>query len=230
MSKIHFIGGEKGGVGKSVVSRVLAQYFIDQNLPFIGFDSDRSHGSLLRFYGQFASQVLMDRFESLDAVVEAAAQDPAARVLVDLAAQTHGPLVYWMEESDLLEVASGAGIEIRYWHVMDSGKDSADLLATLLNRFGNKLNYIIVLNEVRGSDFSILENSGTKALATQLNARFVSVPRLDESTMTRIDGASSSFWAAIQPEDQVLKLGLLGRQRVKSWMKKVYAEFARVDA
>jgi len=29
MGSLNFIGGEKGGVGKSVTARVLAQYFID---------------------------------------------------------------------------------------------------------------------------------------------------------------------------------------------------------
>ena len=50
-TNIHFIGGEKGGVGKSLMARVLAQYLIDKQLPFLGFDTDRSHGSLVRFYG-----------------------------------------------------------------------------------------------------------------------------------------------------------------------------------
>ena len=44
MAHIHFIGGEKGGVGKSLVARVLAQCLIDRNLPFLGFDTGRSHG------------------------------------------------------------------------------------------------------------------------------------------------------------------------------------------
>ena len=35
---IHLIGGEKGGVGKSLVSRLLAQYFIDHSISFLGFD------------------------------------------------------------------------------------------------------------------------------------------------------------------------------------------------
>ncbi len=46
-SKIHLIGGEKGGVGKSMVARLLAQYFIDHAMPFVGYDTDRSHGALL---------------------------------------------------------------------------------------------------------------------------------------------------------------------------------------
>ena len=49
MSSLNFIGGEKGGVGKSVAARVLAQYFIDKGRPFLGFDTDRSHTSFARF-------------------------------------------------------------------------------------------------------------------------------------------------------------------------------------
>jgi len=97
MSNIHFIGGEKGGVGKSVVARVVAQYLIDNNLPFLGFDTDRSHGSLLRFYTDFASPVVVDSYESLDTIIESATEQPDKRVLVDLAAQTHTPLVRWMD-------------------------------------------------------------------------------------------------------------------------------------
>ena len=48
-TNIHLIGGEKGGVGKSLMARVLAQYLIDRQLPFLGFDTDRSHGALMRF-------------------------------------------------------------------------------------------------------------------------------------------------------------------------------------
>jgi cellulose biosynthesis protein BcsQ len=69
MANVHLIGGEKGGVGKSLVSRLLAQYFIDRNLPFKGYDSDKSHGALLRFYSDYAQPVVVDNYAALDAVV-----------------------------------------------------------------------------------------------------------------------------------------------------------------
>ncbi|MGA9165370.1 MAG: hypothetical protein WBZ31_13015, partial [Thiobacillus sp.] len=72
MAHIHFIGGEKGGVGKSLVARLLAQYLIDHEQPFLGFDTDRSHGALMRFYAGYASPVVVDQYESLDAIIEAA--------------------------------------------------------------------------------------------------------------------------------------------------------------
>ena len=229
MATIHFIGGEKGGVGKSLVARLLAQYLIDHQLPFLGFDSDRSHGALLRFYAAYASPVVIDRYESLDTVVEAATDDPVRRIIVDLAAQTHQPLVKWMEESGMLELAREFGIAVRYWHVMDSGKDSVDLLARLLDRFGAQLDYVLVLNQLRGDDFGIFDQSGEKERALALGAKIVALPRLHESAMTRIDARSTSFWAAAHSGDKELTgLGLLERQRVKVWLNKAYAALESV--
>ena len=83
-------------------------------------------------------------------------------MLVDLAAQTHEPLVKWIESSSLLDAEEELGVSLTYWHVMDSGRDSVDLLRTLLDRFGGRMSYVIVLNQVRGDDFAILEASGEK--------------------------------------------------------------------
>ncbi len=222
MASIHFIGGEKGGVGKSLTARVLAQYCIDRQIPFIGFDTDRSHGALLRFYADYTSPVAMDRAEALDAIVEAAAEQPERRVLVDLAAQTHDTLAQWMEEASLLAVAAEEGIELHYWHVMDAGKDSADLLKKLLDRFGAGLRYVLVRNQVRGSDFSVLEQSGEEARALALGAKVVHLKKLSEPALLKIDGASSSFWKASVAGGG---LGLLERQRVKTWLADAYREF-----
>jgi len=223
MAKIHFIGGEKGGVGKSLLARVLAQYFIDHEMPFLGFDTDRSHGALMRFYAGYASPVVVDRYEALDAIMEAAVEDPNRRILVDLAAQTHEPLVKWMDDSGVLNLADEVGVGIQYWHVMDTGRDSVDLLRRLLDRFGTSLKYVLVRNHVRGSDFTALEQSGEQARALGMGAKIVSIKKLHESAINRIDAASSSFWNAKNGENPS-GLGLMDRQRVKMWMRDVYRE------
>jgi len=224
MAKIHFIGGEKGGVGKSLMSRVLAQYLIDHEQPFIGFDTDRSHGALMRFYAGYASPVVVDRYEALDAIMEAAVEQPDRRILVDLAAQTHDPLVRWMDDSGVLNLADESGVGIHYWHVMDTGKDSVDLLRRLLDRFGTSLKYVLVRNQVRGSDFGVLEQSGEQARALGLGAKIVSVKKLHDSAINKIDAASSSFWNAKTSDGHTAALGLMDRQRVKMWLRDVYRE------
>lgn len=224
MAKIHFIGGEKGGVGKSLMSRVLAQYLIDRGEPFIGFDTDRSHGALMRFYAGYASPVVVDRYEALDAIMEAAVEQPDRRILVDLAAQTHEPLVRWMDDSGVLNLADETGVAIHYWHVMDTGKDSVDLLRRLLDRFGTSLKYVLVRNQLRGTDFGVLEQSGEQARALGLGAKIVSVKKLHESAINKIDASSSSFWNAKTADGYNAALGLMDRQRVKMWLREVYRE------
>ena len=228
MTPIHLIGGEKGGVGKSLVARLLAQYFIDQSIPFIGFDSDRTHGALLRFYSGYASPILIDNYQSLDAIVEAAAENSERRILVDLAAQTHDGLTQWMDDSQLLDVAPEIGLDIRYWHVMDSGRDSVDLLKRLLDRHGARLKYTLVLNQVRGDDFRIFDRSGERERALALGAQIISLKRLHETSMMKIDAGSLSFWAVVHKTDgDNSGLGLLERQRVKLWLKSAFTEIAK---
>ena len=225
MAIIHLVGGEKGGVGKSVVARLLAQYMIDNQISFLGFDTDRSHGSLLRYYSYYASPTVIDSYQSLDAIMEAATEQPEQRILVDLAAQTHHPLAKWIEESGVLELAEELNISICYWNVIDSGKDCVDLLDKLLTQFGSKINYVVVQNQLRDESFNILEASGVKEKALASNAQFFTLKRLHAPVMTKIDSNSYSFWAAKNKDaDSANGLGLLERQRVKMWLNHAYKE------
>ncbi len=230
-SKIHFIGGEKGGVGKSMLARLLAQYFIDHELPFVAYDTDRSHGTLSRFYGDYALPAHVERYEALDRIVESAIEYPGRRVLVDLAAQTHEPLVKWMDESGVLDMADLSGIALQYWHVMDSGRDSVDLLARLLNRFGQRLHYVLVKNQLRGDDFSVLDTSGQYDRALGLGAKVVTIRRLHDAVMQKIDARNTSFWSAKNSSGlDGAGLGLMERQRLKMWLAHAYTELARAEA
>jgi hypothetical protein len=229
MSSLNFIGGEKGGVGKSVVARLLAQYFIDQSLPFVGFDTDRSHTSFTRFYADYASPVLVDSYEGLDQVVSVFDAEPtdaeATRVIVDLAAQTAAPLANWIKDSDLLSVLAELGVSVNFWHVADAGKDSVDLLDKLLDTYGAGPNYVIVRNLGRGTDFSQLDGSAAMARALTLGAQVLNLPQLHEASMRKIDRQNVSFWAAVNHRSGDDSLGLLERQRVRSWLKKSYETF-----
>jgi hypothetical protein len=226
MAGIEFIGGEKGGVGKSVLTRVLAQYAIDRRQPFIGFDTDRSHTTVTRFYGDYAAPVVVDDFAGLDAIAEAIAADPQRQVLVDLAAQTMPPLRRWLDESDVLALFAEERIPVRFWHVMDDGQDSIGLLENLVTAFGGKAAYVVVLNHGRGRNFAHFHASKAKAIAVEHGATIIELRALHETSMRKIDKHSASFWAAINHRDGDSALGLLERQRVKVWLNRTFADLA----
>ena len=222
MSQIHFIGGEKGGVGKSLLARVLAQHFIDRNLPLIGFDTDRSHGALLRYYADYAAAMPLEAGDSLDRVIEAAAEQPGRRVLVDLAAQTQIELLRWLEETGAADLAAELGVGMNYWHVMDNGRDGTHLLGRWLDGPGARLPLILVLNEVRGERFEILAASGLLERAKANGARVLYLRKMPEAPLQKIDAEGTSFWAALNPGTTTLKL--LDRQRVKLWLQRTSAD------
>ncbi|MDM7950250.1 mobilization protein [Hydrogenophaga sp.] len=229
MATLNFIGGEKGGVGKSVAARVLAQYFIDKGQPFTGFDTDRSHTSFARFYADYASPVVVDSYEGLDKVASVFEEMPVsgvrASVIVDLAAQTAAPLSRWIRDSDLLALLASMGITVNFWHMADAGQDSVDLLDRLVNTFGPGPNYFVVKNEGRGSDFSQLEQSPALKKALALGGRVVTLGQLHEASMRKIDRRNASFWSAIHTTTGPDALGMLERQRVKTWLRNTYATF-----
>jgi hypothetical protein len=229
MSSLNFIGGEKGGVGKSVAARALAQYFIDREQPFTGFDTDRSHTSFTRFYADYASPVIVDSYEGLDRIVAALeggdADTPVPSVIVDLAAQTAAPLARWVQDSDLLALLAEMGVTVNFWHVADAGHDSVDLLGRLLTTYGAGPGYVVLRNHGRGSDFSQLDASPAMAKARELGAYCIDLPALHETSMRKIDRQNTSFWAAINDRNSPDCLGMLERQRVKTWLRNAYASF-----
>jgi hypothetical protein len=222
MSRIHFIGGEKGGVGKSVLARLLAQYHIDRELPFRAFDTDRSHGAMMRFYAGYTTPVALDDFAGADQLMEAAVEQ-TRNVLVDLAAQTSRPLFQWMDENDLLGLAREENVGVVLWHVMDDGADGIALLEQLFAQFQGDAGYVVVKNLGRGKDFSAFEASPARRSADALAAPVIELPELHAATMRKVDHDNLSFWAAANNKDT--GLGLMERQRVRVWTRKAYGQF-----
>lgn len=229
MSELHLVGGEKGGVGKSVMARLIAQYWIDRGILWTGFDTDRSHGALLRYYSEYAEPIEITKVEDLDRLIEVATHSDR-RLLVDLAAQTERDLHAWVESGDVLELAREAGIKLVFWHVMDDGKDSLDLLTRLFDRYGDRASYVVVLNKGRGEDFSLYRDSEAAKFVADQRVPVMELNALHKATMRKIDHLDKSFWAAVHHKDQSQgdSLGLMERQRAKVWLRQAYGELDRV--
>ena len=225
MSTIHFIGGEKGGVGKSVMSRALSQYMLDQNLLYAGFDADQSHNTLARFYPQFTQAINIDDYEGADQIVEKAVTADI-NLVVDLPAQSERFLNKWMDDNDVASLCEDMNVNCVYWYVVDDGVDSAGLAAGFLGRFAGKMPTVLVKNLGRGDDFAALD----KALAEKgVSANYrLELPALRAATMRHIDSLNLSFWGAGHISEGDEHLTLMERQRSRVWLNKVYAQIRTV--
>lgn len=228
MSTIHFIGGEKGGVGKSVVARLCAQYCIDKSLPFAAMDADASHGALLRFYRDFAHPVDLTQDESVDEILTVASE-PETRVLVDLPAQSERALTAWLAEGGVVALAAESDIRLVFWHVIDDGKDAITTLERLLARHGDRVRYCVVKNLGRGKDFSLFDRSSVRATAEQLGAAILELPELNATAMQKIDRQDASFWSAVNGSQAGADaFTRMDRQRVKVWLTAAYEQLGKL--
>ena len=222
VSHIHFVGGEKGGVGKSVVARLLAQWFIDRSVPFAAVDADLSHGALVRMYADYSQPVDLNDPSSTDQIVDRALGSER-RVLVDLPAQSIRSLWSWLTEANVLAFAKEAGIRMSFWHVSDGGFASVNEIERALELFGDRFEHKVVKNLGRSKNFSQFEESAAKRHLDQLGGKTMDLPELDAQSMYKVDRLGSSFWGAIHNTTEE-GLKPLERQRVRLWLERGYAQ------
>ena len=242
MSKIHFIGGEKGGIGKSLFSRLLSQYFIDHKKTFLGLDADQSHGTYSRFYQEFTQPIDLLDFESVDTIINLASENDQ-HIVIDLPAQSQKFLDKWLEENDVFSLCEELKIQPIFWQVVDDGVDSQNLLENFINKYADKSQCIVVKNKGRGTDFRDIEamtflqteedslSDNTSLLNSQINNNDIKVfkvkqiylPELHISTLRKIDKLNLSFWAASHAREVEAKgITVMESHRTKVWLQKVY--------
>lgn len=224
MAKVHFIGGEKGGVGKSMTARLLAQFYIDHERNFLGFDCDSSHGTFSRFYSDFASPIIVGDDESLDGLLAAVEENPERDLIIDLAAQAAQPLGKWIEETDVFGLLDDMGYQVYWWHVMDDGADSVALLDNVIQRYKeSEVAFVVVQNYGRGNDFTRFQKSPAYQLAKDYEAAIIELPKLQTKLTQKIDFNNTSFWAVAN--DRSL-MNIAERQRMKVWLRNAYSQLA----
>ncbi len=221
MSHIHFVGGEKGGVGKSLVARLLSQWFIDRSAPFAAVDADASHATLMRSYAGYAQSADLEDFASADEIVNRALAAERS-VVVDLPAQSNRVLDRWIRSADVLRFAREAGVRLTLWHVTDGSVDSVNDLERTLERWGDAFAYVAVKNHGRGKDFTLFDESDARRRLDERGGRTIDLPELDASTMTRIDRTNASLWGAANNAEGENALAPLQRQRARLWLARCY--------
>ena len=108
---------KKGGVGKTLLSKLKAVYCLESGLDFYAVDADRQE-SFLKAYPEFA---LPTRFSELDRNLKIPDKvlDLALEklVLVDLPGNVEEAFNHWLTASDILEASKDLGVEIQNWSV-----------------------------------------------------------------------------------------------------------------
>lgn len=229
--RIHLIGGEKGGVGKTFVSRCLVQYFLLQKWEFDLIEADAAIGDVGSVFKEAATITLSDnphRYAEPDIIFEKAQQKT---VIVNLPSNTQGVLNQWMRQTNLLAMAQDYQVSVLYWFVTDGCFASIKLLEKSLTEFDYAMPHVLIRNRGRlnGIDFTYLERDEIykKAKGAKNLLKVLDFPVLGSAEQFFIDRHDLMLQDAQGLAAE--KIGVIPSQRIKTFMDEMVGVFRAID-
>ena len=228
MTTIHLVDGEKGGVGKSFVTRTMIQYCLDRSLPFIAVETDRSNPDVNRVYPDVCSFAVFSEDEKqaskADRIFEMALEKS---VIVSLPSQVNRAVTTWIEENQLLDLSSENGVSFCKWFVTNGEYDSVRLFQSSLDYYKGQIAHVLVRNMGLCDEWSPMEND--ELLQKQISkyeVKTIDFPKLSHTERYLINQKQLRFDDARENRE----LSILGRQRIVNFLKAAYAAFDSTEA
>jgi hypothetical protein len=186
--------GEKGGVGKTTVARVLADYYKSHDLAFRAYDAEGETGQLLRFHGEQTAPVEITKAALIAPVLDYLMDSSGKRLaLVDMGARSGPDLKSWLYRGGALEEADSGSLGITVAYILGGAIDSVGHLKECYTELGSNVNYIIVRNLGVASKFEVYDHSKIREELLNSGAREITFPALDPAVYQSVDKASVSF-------------------------------------
>ena len=212
---------KKGGVGKTLLSKLKAAYCLESNLDFYALDADRQE-SFLKAYPEFA---LPTRFSELDKNLKIPDRilDLALEklVLVDLPGNVEEAFNHWLRSSDILEASMDLGVEIQNWYVLDDSVECYEGFLRTLEFLGNDVQHILVRNFGRCEDWESFEQFITDELIAEYKLKVIDLPKLRWDTATTVYKNALSFTEA----RRYSKFSTAQLAGLRGYMRRVYQVF-----
>lgn len=175
------VGADKGGVGKTTVSRVLMDYFPAQGMDVRAFDTQIPNGVLKRFHPGKTELVDVSTLAGKMRVFDNL--NGAAVTVLDLAAGLLTPTIDTLRETGFIDMVKDGLANIAVLHVVGSSVASLEEVKTITAAVEG-LKLFVVSNPV--SDTPTPREAFGDAIVLDF-------PKLNDGTFQAIDAASLPF-------------------------------------
>ena len=157
LRQVHYILQGKGGVGKTLVASVTAQYIKSKNRPLVVYDTDPVNATLAGYKALNTQRLellhdgsLVER--SFDALIENIIESDS-NFVVDNGAASFIPLSYYLAENDAINLIAENGKQVYIHTVITGGQALYDTLggfASLCEQMPGDIRLVVWLNEFFG--------------------------------------------------------------------------------
>lgn len=203
---VVIVGADKGGVGKTTVSRLLMDYFRSQGIDARAFDTQVPTGVLKRFFPGKTEMVDLSTVDGQMLVFDTMSGAPVT--VLDLAGGLLTPALAMLRKTGFTDLVREGKANIAVLHVVGSSVASIDEVTTIAGSVDG-LKLFVISNPV----------SDAPPVADVLKAAAViTMPKLEDRAVQAVDEASMSFLDFIADETKSRIL----RGYVRTWANAVF--------
>jgi len=228
---VLIVGADKGGVGKTTVSRTLLDYFAAHQIPTRAFDTEAPKGTLKRFYPDVAEIVDMNLVPDQMKIFDTLSGSHASVTIIDVRAGLLSPTLQSLRDIGFIEAAKKGQITFGLFHILGPTITSLDEISETAAYLGDA-KYFMVKNFINNTHFFQWDESTSASyFGKAKDAVELTIPKLNEMACEQVDLASVSYLSFIankKANGETATYSFVLRGYVRHWLGSVWAQYDRI--
>jgi hypothetical protein len=226
------VGADKGGVGKTTVSRTLLDYFNARQVPIRAFDTESPRGTLKRFHPEVTDVVDMTSVADQMKIFDTIGTADSRVTVIDVRAGLMSPTLRSLSEIGFLDAAKKGQLTFAVFHILGSSIASLDEIAETAS-YMQDAKYFLVKNHINTSTFFDWDQATFDSYFRKIKGAVdVDIPKLNELAFEQVELAGVPFVNFIANKTQsgdAANYSFVLRGYVRHWLGNVWAEFDSIN-
>jgi len=226
---VIIVGADKGGVGKTTVTRTLLDYFAARKVPTRAFDTEAPKGTLKRFHPDVTDVVdvtkIPDQMQIFDTLSDSSV------TVIDVRAGLLSPTLTSLRDIGFIDAARKGQISFAVFHILGPSITSLDEIAETAD-FLDDARYFLVKNFINNTHFFEWDQATYNAYFRRIkDAVEITIPKLNEMACEQVELASVPFLTFIAnkgPNGDSASYSFVLRGYVRHWLGHVWSEYDRI--
>jgi hypothetical protein len=224
---VILVGADKGGVGKTTVTRTLLDYLASKQIPRRAFDTEYPKGALKRFHPDITDVVdvtsAADQMKIFDTI------NTSEATIIDVRAGLLSTTLQMLRDIGFLDEAKSGNFTFAVFHILGPSIASLDEIAET-SAYLTGTHHFLVKNFINNATFFDWDPTTSSHYKKIKSAREITVPQLNEMACEQVELAGLPFVSFIANKTAKGDAGdfsFVLRGYVRHWLNNIWTEFDR---
>ena len=217
---VILVGADKGGVGKTTISRAVLDYLASKSIPARAFDTESPRGALHRFHPHETS--IVDITETADQmkIIDTLSDSAAKATVIDVRAGQMTDTLKALRDVGFLDAVDDGQFTFVIVHVLGPSVSSLGEIAEIAP-FVKSAHYFLAKNHINDTTFFEWDPKSYASYFGDVEcAGEITIPKLDEMAYEQVELNGVPFAEFVAGKQGSFVL----RGYVRTWMRNITQE------